>query len=81
LPRGLQVEIDGQVYGGAARWGWATAGAAVLSLVPAGETPVLRVKSIEVQTPDGRASGLWLLWARSVALRRLMGHVRAMLRG
>ncbi len=80
LPFGLEVVIDGQSFGGPGPLGWATAASAVLAGWPPGHHGRIAVKSVAVKVNGKPASGLLLLYARSLALRRLRAQIDLSLR-
>jgi len=76
LVHALRVTLLGERYGRGRPMAWAGAATALLSVWPAGTDPVLRFASFDVTIRGAPASGLALLYARSVVRRRLGIHMR-----
>ena len=81
LPLGLQVTVDGEAFaGGPGRPGWTAAALAVLSRWVPGEEGRVACRSARAVPPQGTGNGLVVLYARSLALRRLQAHIRRLAR-
>lgn len=80
LPFGLELELDGERYGGPSLLSWHAAALAVLSRWPLGVRGRVCFAAVNVLTEDEPASGLLRLYARSLALRRLHTHIEALTR-
>lgn len=80
LPFGLELELDGERYGGRDQLPWSAAALAVLSRWPLGVRGRLRFASVDVSIGDEPVGGLLRLYARSLALRRIHTHIEALTR-
>jgi len=77
LPLGLQVKVGGESFGGGAgRPGWTAAALAATARWTPGYEGRVACKSARAIPPRGTGNGLVVLYARSVALRRLATHIR-----
>lgn len=80
LPFGLELELDGERYGGRAELPWSAAALTVLSRWPLGVRGRVRFAAVDVTVGDEPVTGLLRLYARSLALRRLNTHIEALTR-
>ncbi|MEW6433355.1 MAG: hypothetical protein AB1730_17765 [Myxococcota bacterium] len=80
LPFGLELELDGERYGGPGQLPWSAAALAVLSRWPLGVRGRVRFAAVDVWAGEEPASGLLRLYARSVAMRRLSSHIEVLTR-
>lgn len=80
LPFGLELEVDGERYGGRSPLPWSAAALAVLSRWPMGVRGRVRFAAVDVLSGDEPAVGLHRLYARSLALRRLNTHIERLTR-
>lgn len=81
LPFGLELELDGERYGGYGQLPWSAAALTILSRWPLGVRGRVRFDAIDVTLPgDEPVSGLMRLYARSLATRRLYTHIEALTR-
>jgi len=80
MPRGLEVEVDGERYGGASGRTWTSAARALIRAWPRSGEARIDVNSVTVAADGRRVDGLLALWARSAVLRRLRQHLMRELR-
>jgi hypothetical protein len=80
LPFGLELELDGERYGGRSPLPWSAAALAVLSRWPLGVRGRVRFAAVDVLFDGEPAGGLLRLYARSLAMRRLHTHIEALTR-
>lgn len=78
LPFRLELEVDGERFGARNRWGWKAAASAVLAHWPPGVMGEVHFQDIDVSIDGVRASGLWRLYVRSLARRRLSAHIESL---
>jgi len=77
LPLRLQVKVGAESFGGGAgRPGWTAAALAVTARWTPGYEGRVACRSARAIPPRGTGNGLVVLYARSVALRRLGAHIR-----
>jgi hypothetical protein len=75
LPFGLGVELHGERFGGRAPLGWSAAALSALSGCPPAATGRIRVDEVTVTLRGRPAGGLFRLYARSLAVRRVGRHM------
>jgi hypothetical protein len=80
LPFGLGVELHGERFGGRALLGWSAAALSALSGWPPSATGRIRVDDVTVTLRGRPAGGLFRLYARSLAVRRVMRHMAVQVR-
>lgn len=80
LLHGLRIVLLGERFGRGERLGWEAAAATLLSAWPPTSAPALRIQGFEVSLRGEPVSGIELLYARSVVLRRIEVHVRRLAR-
>jgi len=81
LPLRLQVKVEAESFaGGPGRPGWTAAALAVLSGWVPGYEGRVACRSARAVPPQGTGNGLVVLYARSLALRRLQAHIRRQVR-
>ncbi|MEW5738131.1 MAG: hypothetical protein AB1938_04360 [Myxococcota bacterium] len=80
LPFGLELELDGERYGGPSALPWSAAALTILSKWPPGVRGRICFAAVDVLAGEEPASGLLRLYARSLALRRLNTHIEALTR-
>lgn len=78
LLHGVQLTLLGERYGSGSPLGWEAAAASLLSVWPATSYPSLAIRRLDLRHRGQPLSGLVLLYARSVVLRRLDLHMRRM---
>ncbi|AKU92994.1 hypothetical protein [Vulgatibacter incomptus] len=76
----LRLTLLGERFGRGGALRWAGAATALLSVWPTTSFPAMRFHAFDVRLRGAPASGLELLYARSVVLRRLLLHMRRMIR-
>jgi hypothetical protein len=75
LPHAIEVNVDGEWYGGASGRTFSDAARAVLLRWPGGSAVRLAVTSLHATLHGVRQGGLLALWVRSAGLRRLRTHM------
>jgi hypothetical protein len=80
LPFDLQLELDGEHFGGRGGLPWSAAAMTILSRWPPGVLGRVRFAAVDVLVDDEPAEGLLRLYARSLAMRRLNSHIEALTR-
>jgi hypothetical protein len=79
MPFGLWLEIGGEKLQMAQPGGWAAAAQAILSRLPMGDEPVLRISRVETTEKGAPGSAIGRLYIRAMVLRRLQIHLRKQL--
>ncbi|GEJ59174.1 hypothetical protein [Anaeromyxobacter diazotrophicus] len=72
----VEVEIEGERFGGRSRLGWGAAAEALLSRWSAGAEGLVAVSAVAVEARGAPASPLLALYAAGLARRRLRTHLR-----
>ncbi|HEX7487942.1 MAG TPA: hypothetical protein VF341_03505, partial [Anaeromyxobacteraceae bacterium] len=72
----VEVEIEGERFGGRAPLGWRAAAEALLARSPVGSDGLVAVRSVRVSAGGVGAGPLLSLYAASVARRRLRTHLQ-----
>ncbi|MBL8918654.1 MAG: hypothetical protein JNJ54_07340 [Myxococcaceae bacterium] len=84
LPFDLEVELDGERYGGKSKLSWAAAALATTAKWPLGTRGRIVIEHLDITVGRGAderpPSGLERLVARALVLRRLDAHIRALTR-
>lgn len=84
LPFDLEVELDGERYGGKTKLSWAAAALATTAKWPLGTRGRIVVEALDITVGRGAderpPSGLERLVARALVLRKLDAHIRALTR-